>query len=91
VVRRAARTDENQGEIVKALRQIGVSVVPTHAVGKGFGDLVCGYRGGTYLLEVKDRLGVLTDDQADFVRTWQGDYHVVRSVSEALAVFGVRA
>lgn len=90
-MRRAARTDSNQAEIVAALRKVGVSVVPTHAVGSGFGDLVCGYRGRTYLVECKDRLGVLTDDQADFVRTWHGDYHVVRSIREALAVFGVNA
>jgi hypothetical protein len=90
-MRRAARIDAVQPAIVKALRQIGVSVVPTHTVGAGFPDLVCGYKSRTHLLEVKDRLGLLTDDQAEFVRDWNGDYHVVRSVTDALAVFGVRA
>jgi hypothetical protein len=87
----AAKVDANQGEIVKALRQIGVSVALTNAVGDGFSDLVCGYRGRSHLLEVKDRLGVLTPDQAEFVRFWRGDYHVVRSVRDALALFGVQA
>jgi Holliday junction resolvase len=89
VRRRASRTDANQSEIVKALRKAGVSVAPTHAVGDGFGDLVCGYRGRSYLVEVKDRLGELTEDQAKFVLSWRGDYHVVRSVRDALAVFGL--
>lgn len=89
-MRRAARTDENQAEIVAALRKIGVSVTPTHAIGAGFPDLVCGHRGHTRLLEIKNRDGDLTEDQCKFVLSWRGDYHVVRSVREALAVFGVQ-
>jgi hypothetical protein len=34
------RTDRNQAEIVKALRQVGASVGHTHEVGKGFPDIV---------------------------------------------------
>lgn len=89
-MRRAARIDQNHGEIVKALRKVGVSVADTHGL-PGFVDLVCGYRGRSYLLEVKDRNGELTEDQTKFVLGWRGDYHVVRSVTDALAVFGMRA
>ena len=44
-MRRAARVDRNQAEIVVALRAGGASVQPLHAVGKGVPDLLVGWRG----------------------------------------------
>lgn len=41
------RTDRNQAEIVKALRDAGASVGHTHTVGKGFPDIVVGVPGLT--------------------------------------------
>ena len=41
-MRRAARTDANQAEIVAALRGVGASVQPLHAVGQGCPDLLVG-------------------------------------------------
>lgn len=38
--RRFARTDANQPEIVKALREHGFHVAHTHTIGKGFPDVV---------------------------------------------------
>ena len=38
-MRRAARVDDNQGQIVDALRRVGCSVWSLAGVGKGFPDL----------------------------------------------------
>ena len=81
---RRGRTDANQREIVKALRGMGVSVAITSAVGKGFPDLVCGYRGKTFLIEVKtDEKKKLTKDQMEFYSEWRGQWARVSNSVEA--------
>lgn len=52
--RAGGRCDRNQPEIVSALRSIGASVLITSNQGGGFPDLVVGWRGHNYLLEVKE-------------------------------------
>ena len=47
-MRRAARLDANQAEIVAALRRIGASVHDTSAVGRGRGWKVCATCGGDF-------------------------------------------
>lgn len=84
-MRRAARTDENQPEIVKALRKIGARVHITSALGGGFPDLCCAYRGKNVLIEVKMPGEKLTRDQVEFVATWGGEMHIVESPEEAVA------
>jgi Holliday junction resolvase len=71
---RGRKTDANQSSIVSALRQVGASVVDLSAVGKGCPDLLVGYRGQTYLLEVKNKAGRnrLTADQNVFMAWWHG-------------------
>lgn len=49
--RRAARRDENEAEIVTALEAVGASV--TRISEDGVPDLLVGFRGRTYLLEIK--------------------------------------
>lgn len=93
-MRRAARTDRNQAEIVQALRQVGATVTPTHTVGGGFPDVVCGYRGLTYALEIKDgtkppSAQKLTAEEERWHDEWRGQKAVVRSVKEALEAIGV--
>jgi len=90
-MRRAARTDANQADIVDALRAIGASVEILAAVGRGCPDLLVGYRGCNVLLEVKDgqkrpSKRKLTGDQEIWHRGWQGRVIVVKSADEALAV-----
>jgi len=85
-MRRAARVDANQSEIVRALRRAGASVQHLHDVGKGCPDLLVGWRGRNFLLEVKTPTGSLTQDQDDWMQGWQGQAAVVCSVSEALAL-----
>ena len=87
-MRRAAKTDDNQRPIVAALRAVGATVKPLHAVGAGVPDLLVGYRGVNYLLEVKSRRGRLTADQVVFFDQWRGAAQVVRSVDDALKVVG---
>jgi Holliday junction resolvase len=88
---RACRTDRNQAEIVKALRQIGCTVTPTHMVGDGFPDLVVGRNGVNHLLEVKDGAKPpsgrqLTTDEKKFHIEWRGVVHIVYSIDDALQV-----
>lgn len=54
--KRAARRDDSEGPIVEALRAAGASVTVI-GMGDGVPDLLCGFRGTTYLLEVKAPLG----------------------------------
>ena len=91
---RAAKVDANQTEIVKALRDVGASVQSLASVGKGVPDLLVGWRGQNYLIEVKDGAKQackqrLTPDQVEWHGQWLGQKAVVNSVSAALQVLGV--
>jgi hypothetical protein len=94
-VRRAAKVDRNQPEIVSALRKVGAHVQSLAAVGDGVPDLLVGFRGETVLLEVKDgelskSRRQLTDDQIRWHAAWRGGRCVVvHDVTEALAAIGV--
>ena len=83
-MRRAAKVDCNQPEIVQALRKAGRTVQPLHQVGKGCPDLLVGYQGVNYLLEVKTDDGDLTEDQVSFISDWRGHIFIVRSAEEAI-------
>ena len=92
-MRRAAKVDANQTEIVKALRQVGASVQSLAATGKGVPDLLVGFRGKNLLLEVKDGDKVksarkLTADQVEWHQGWRGHVAVVESVEQAIKVLG---
>ncbi|KAA3633844.1 MAG: hypothetical protein DWQ08_01345 [Proteobacteria bacterium] len=91
-MRTAARVDANQREIIRILRDCGVTVQPLHTVGKGTPDLLCGYRGRNVLLEVKDgnRYGSrLTDAQQAWHRSWRGQVAVIDTADDALRILGV--
>lgn len=96
-MRRAAKIDRNQPEIVKALRAVGAKVMPMHFVGNGFPDLLVNYRGKLVLLEVKDgELSTsrkkLTPDERDFFDEFNAPgtvVYVVESVDHAFDVCGV--
>lgn len=92
-MRRKARVDKNQKQIVDALRRCGASVFPTHTVGGGFPDIVVGFQGVNYLVEIKDGEKIpskrkLTPDEVDFHDTWRGRVWVVESVDDALKMIG---
>lgn len=83
-MRLAARTDSNQAEIVKALRDAGRSVVSLHRVGQGVPDLLVGNNGVNFLLEVKIKGGDFTPGQEKFAKEWRGEVVTVRSPLEAI-------
>lgn len=87
-MRYAAKVDANQPEIVAALRAVGASVRPIHTLGAGVPDLLVGWRGGNYLLEVKTPTGELTPAERKFAECWRGQAATVRSVDDALQAIG---
>jgi hypothetical protein len=93
-MRRAARVDRNQPEIVQALRQVGASVQHLHHVGKGCPDILVGFQGLNYLMEIKDgdkppSRRRLTDDEAEWFAQWNGYAAIVENVDDALRVIGL--
>lgn len=96
--RHARRRDANEPDIIEALRAAGASVQQLD--GTGVPDLLVGYQGKTYLLEVKEEHGHYMKDHKnvdglrDTQRTWWarwggGPLVTVVTAAEALAVIGV--
>ena len=68
-MRYAAKVDQNQDQIVSALRAVGAYV---WVIGLPV-DLLVGYKGHTFLVEVKNGPRKrLTPLQADFFENWSG-------------------
>jgi hypothetical protein len=89
-VRKRARKDDNQTIIVSAFRQFGASVFETHQIGGGFPDIVVGFRGKNYLIEIKDgekceSRRPLTPAEIEFHATWHGRVEIIKSVEEVTA------
>ena len=88
-MRRANRIDDNQNDIVTALRKAGATV-RVISQGEGIPDLLVGFRGETMLMEVKDgnkppSARTLTDAEKKFFDDWRGGLLViVESVEDAL-------
>lgn len=94
-LRRAAKVDANQMEIIDGLRFLGASVQPLHTIGKGCPDLLVGWRQTNYLLEVKNPAmppskRKLTSDQVEWKHQWCGTVNIVESLNDALKVLGVQ-
>lgn len=94
-MRRAARIDDNQREIVEALRRAGASVESLAPMGKGVPDLLVGVKRNNYLLEVKDgskrpSARRLTPDEQVWQARWGGQVVTVESVEEALQAVGLK-
>jgi len=89
-MRRAARVDENQSDIVAALRAVGATV-RVISQGDGIPDLLVGFMGKTILLEVKDgkkppSARKLTPAEQKFFDEWRGgSLAIVNTVDEAIA------
>jgi len=88
-MRRANRIDDNQNDIVTALRKAGATV-RVISQGEGIPDLLVGFRGETILLEVKDgnkppSARTLTPAEKKFFDEWEGGLcMVVKSAEDAL-------
>lgn len=88
---RRKRVDANQREIAQALKTLGATIEYLHFVGRGCPDLLVGFRGRNYLLEVKDGAKPvtrqrLTADEIAWQEQWRGQVAVISTVDEALAV-----
>ena len=85
--RRANKVDDNHSEIIAAIRAAGISVYNTSVVGQGFPDIVCGYGGRTYLVEIKDGAKTpsqrrLKPQQEAFRASWLGHYQILETEAQ---------
>jgi hypothetical protein len=78
------RVDANQPEIVAALRGVGATVEHLHAVGCGCPDILVGFRGRNYLLEIKAGQANLNLRELEWHSAWRGDVKIVHTPDEAL-------
>lgn len=80
------RTDQNQTEVVEALRAIGASVQSLASVGSGCPDLLVGYHRQNLILEIKFEKGTWTDPEVKWHMNWHGQVAVARTAEEAIAI-----
>lgn len=73
------KRDSNEAEIIDELRAHGFSVYPLDQPL----DLLAGYMGKNYLIEVKMPKGKLTPAQVEFLDGWRGSASIIRSAEEA--------
>lgn len=88
-MRRAAKVDRNQAEIVAALRKAGCSVQSLAKLGQGVPDLLVGRAGRNWLFEVKNpdqpkAKQALKPEQIEWRNSWCGQVCVVRSIEDCL-------
>jgi len=93
--RRAAKVDANQSEVVAKLRALGATVQSLAPLGRGCPDLLIGYRGTNWVVELKDgRLmpsaRKLTPDEAAWADAWRGQVATAGSWEEIAALIGAR-
>ena len=86
------KTDNNHKRIIDNCRKIPqLSVFSTHTIGKGFPDIVIGYKGKNYLIEIKDgdkpkSQTKLTEDEIKFHDKWKGQICIVYSFDDILNI-----
>ena len=90
-MRRAARKDGNQDQIVDDLRKAGASVQSLSGLGEGVPDLLVGWRGRNFTFEIKDPIQkpskrTLTDDEKIWHALWRGQVTVIEKTEDALKV-----
>jgi len=79
--RRAAKVDDNQGEIVKLFRKLGWTVLIISQL-KNCCDIIVSKNGRTVAVEIKDGAKPpsqrkLSDGEIKFRDNWQGEYSLV--------------
>ena len=72
-MRTRARTDRNQAEVIRALEKLGATVEPIRSIRPGVPDLLVGFQGRNYLIEVKTpKTGRLSEAQKFWRDGWKG-------------------
>lgn len=90
-MRRAAKVDSNQKEIVESLRRHGATVLIVSQLKNCF-DILVGYNGVNFIMEIKDgklppSKKRLTTGELEFKNKWKGgNYYVVESVEQAIEI-----
>jgi RNase P/RNase MRP subunit p30 len=90
-MRRNAKVDSNQKEIVTALRKYGATVLITSQLKNCF-DILTGFNGINYIMEIKDGTlppskKRLTEGEDKFCKSWKGGkYYIVESIEQAIAI-----
>lgn len=92
-MRRRAKVDDNHKAISEALRSVGATVQSLAMVGAGCPDLLVGYHGRNFLLEVKNpnqppNKRQLTPDEYYWHLCWRGQVHEVLTAENAWAAIG---
>lgn len=85
------RQDANQPDIVSGLLYMGATVQVLSAVGQGCPDLMIGWKGQNYLIEIKNPEKPkgdqrLTPDQIKWHGFWRGQKAVARTIEDAIAI-----
>ena len=83
------KVDATQPEVVDRFRKLGASVTYLHSVGGGVADLLIGFNGNNYLVEVKSEKGRLNELQVKYKENWKGQYSVIRSAAEVDKFLGL--
>ncbi len=85
----AKRVDSIQRQITKSLRKLGISVLVLSNVGHGCPDLLLGYAGHNYLVELKCGKNELTSFEKRFFDEWHGQVDIVHNLDEVLQLLGL--
>lgn len=87
------RVDQNQQQIIDALRQAGASVQVLSEFGRGVPDLLVGItthkgRALNVLIEIKNPKGRcdLTQAEARWIKAWHGQVAICRTLEDVMAV-----
>jgi hypothetical protein len=85
-MRWAARQDRNQDEIVRAFERLGASVQPIRAIKGGVPDLLVGFRGRNYLVEIKvPKEGRLSESQKEWREAWRGQMpFIIKTIADVI-------
>jgi len=84
-LRRAARIDLVQPEIVAAFRAAGCDVLHTHTLGRGAPDIFVAFGGIWLACEIKGDKGKLTSSQESLYNSLKTRPRIVRNVEEVKA------
>lgn len=82
------KLDNNHHEIVDGLIQLGATVISMAGVKYGVPDILVGYHGKNYLMEIKnnDTRGKLSESQIKWHKSWCGQVCVINSIEQAIDV-----
>lgn len=90
-MRSRGRIDGSHAQIVRELRQAGISVLSLANLGDGAPDILCGWQGMNLAFEIKDgnkppSAKRLTPDEKLWHENWRGQVAVIETSEEALSI-----